>query len=295
MAKNSDRPLCFVIGPIGDDGTEVRKHADDLLLDVIKPVLEAREFGYRVKRADEDADPGMISDRMVSDIIRADLVVADLTDLNPNAFYELGIRHSRVKPVIHVARSGTVLPFDNASYRTIMVDVFGRQGIDRARTQLTTSARAIRAPDYKVSNPITQANASFQMLGSADLLDRVIQNPSERTSFHREMVRISDVVSEGDPLISGVTFNRCHILGPGFIKPQNQNTFEFCSCPSRDILIAVPPGSPIAGAIILSRNVFRQCYFDAVNVVGTPQDISDVRDGFDPITLSEWKAKVSFS
>jgi len=109
-------PLCFVVGPIGKDGSPERKHADLLLNAVIKDVLGAEEFGYKVKRADEDADPGMIGNRMISDIIHAELVVADLTDLNPNAFYELGIRHSREKPTIHVAKSGTQLPFDNAAH-----------------------------------------------------------------------------------------------------------------------------------------------------------------------------------
>src|SRR5271165_2172238 len=100
---------CFVIGPIGKDGSPERRHADLLLNAMIKHVLEAEEFGYKVKRADEDADPGMIGDRVISDIINAELVVADLTDLNPNAFYELGIRHSKEKSVIHVAKLGTQL------------------------------------------------------------------------------------------------------------------------------------------------------------------------------------------
>jgi nucleoside 2-deoxyribosyltransferase len=38
---------------------------------------------------------------MITDILHADLIVADLTDLNPNAFYELGICHSAEKPVVH--------------------------------------------------------------------------------------------------------------------------------------------------------------------------------------------------
>jgi hypothetical protein len=90
--KTPKVPLCFVIGPIGKDGTTERKHADLLLNSVIKYVLEAHEFGYKVKRADEDDDPGMIGDRVISDILGAELVVADLTDLNPNVFYELGTR-----------------------------------------------------------------------------------------------------------------------------------------------------------------------------------------------------------
>ncbi len=62
------KPLCFVIGPIGGAGTDVRKHADWLLQGLIKHVLENDEFGYNVKRADEDDHPGMINDRMISDI-----------------------------------------------------------------------------------------------------------------------------------------------------------------------------------------------------------------------------------
>jgi len=122
-AAQPTKPLCFVIGPIGADGSPERKHADLLLHAVIKHVLEADEFGYRVKRADEDADPGMIGDRMISNILDAELVVADLTDLNPNAFYELGIRHSSLKPAIHVARAGTSLPFDTVAQRTIFIDL----------------------------------------------------------------------------------------------------------------------------------------------------------------------------
>jgi hypothetical protein len=51
----------------------------------------------------------MIGDRMIADILHADLVVADLTDLNPNAFYELGIRHSAEMPAIHIVKAGTVI------------------------------------------------------------------------------------------------------------------------------------------------------------------------------------------
>jgi ribosomal protein L7/L12 len=172
--------LCFVIGPIGKDGSPERKHSDLLLNAVIKQVLQKTEFDYIVKRADEDADPGMIGDRVISDIINAELVVADLTDLNPNAFYELGIRHSTEKPAIHVARAGTALPFDNVAHRTIFVDLTDWHSIEQARERLASSARTIRTPDYKVSNPITQANASFKMRQSEDPRDQVIAQIQER-------------------------------------------------------------------------------------------------------------------
>jgi hypothetical protein len=184
MAASSDKkpkvPLCFVVGPIGKEGSLERKHADLLLHSVIKHVLEGEKFGYKVKRADEDADPGMIGDRVISDIIHAELVVADLTDLNPNAFYELGIRHSTEKPTIHIAKAGTVLPFDTVAHRTIFVDLTDWQSTEAGRLSLARFALAIKDPEYKVSNPITQANASFKMRESSDPQVRVIAELQER-------------------------------------------------------------------------------------------------------------------
>jgi hypothetical protein len=176
----SRKPLCFVIGPIGKDGSGERKHSDLLLNAVIKHVLKRDDFQYEVRRADEDADPGMIGDRVVTDIVRADLVVADLTELNPNVFYELGIRHSTEKPTIHIARLGTLLPFDNVSHRTIFVDLTDWHSIELARDRLAESARAITAPEFRVSNPITQANASFKMRQSEDPRDNLVADVQER-------------------------------------------------------------------------------------------------------------------
>jgi len=42
----------------------------------------------------------------------ADLVIADMSLLNANAFYEIGLRHMERKPIIHMFRSGEVIPFD---------------------------------------------------------------------------------------------------------------------------------------------------------------------------------------
>jgi hypothetical protein len=56
------------------------------------------------------------------------------------------------------------------------------QSIERGRAQLAASARAIQNPGFQVSNPITQANASFKMRESADPLHRVIAEIRERVN-----------------------------------------------------------------------------------------------------------------
>jgi hypothetical protein len=195
-SDSTTKHLCFIIGPIGGEGTDIRKHADWLLLGLVRPVLETEEFRYTVKRADEDTRPGMISDRIISDIRDADLIVADLTDLNPNAFYELGICHSREKPVIHIARAGTVLPFDNLGHSTIFVDISDYRSVEKARERLAASAQHINDPKHQVSNPITQANASFQMRDSADPRDQLIADMQSRLQELRPLLTARELLND---------------------------------------------------------------------------------------------------
>lgn len=177
MANEADadrKRLCFVVGPIGSSGTEIRKHADMLLHGVVREAINDADLNYDIRRADEDTRPGMINDRIIHDILNADLVIADLTDLNPNVFYELGIRHAASKPTIHIAKINTKLPFDNAGHDTIFIDVSDWHDIGNARSRLRAAIKAIDEESYRVSNPITQARASFALKESTDPKDKII-------------------------------------------------------------------------------------------------------------------------
>lgn len=61
----------------------------------------------------------MIDTQMINHLLDADLVIVDMSLLNANAFYEMGIRHMARKPVIHMFVAGTSIPFDVKSYRAI--------------------------------------------------------------------------------------------------------------------------------------------------------------------------------
>jgi hypothetical protein len=176
------RRRCFVIGPIGKEGSIERKHADMLLYAVVREALKDCDPPYEVVRSDQIADPGMITDRMIHEIMNAELVVADLTFLNANAFYELGIRHAAEKPVIHFAQADTELPFDAMTHRAILEDITSWGGIEGARQRIREAAKVIEASDYRVSNPITQANASFKMRKSADPSEQVIADLQTRVA-----------------------------------------------------------------------------------------------------------------
>lgn len=48
-----------------------------------------------------------------------DLVVADMTDLNPNVMYEVGLVHGMNTPIIMITQDVEGLPFDLRSYRAL--------------------------------------------------------------------------------------------------------------------------------------------------------------------------------
>ena len=112
------RSLCFAIGPYGEDDSATRKWSNFVHDKVLAPAMPAE---YRVKRTIDEPRSGRIWQRIEQDLEQAPLVIADLSDANPNAYFELGFRHARRKPVVHIARAGTVLPFDVRDFPVIFV------------------------------------------------------------------------------------------------------------------------------------------------------------------------------
>ncbi len=117
----SPESLCFYITPIGEEGTEVRRHADMLMRHLVEPAFQA--FGMKVVRADRIEKSGLISQQIFEHIVSARFCVVDLSFGNPNAFYELGVRHMTKLPTIQLIRKGDRIPFDVSQGRTITVDM----------------------------------------------------------------------------------------------------------------------------------------------------------------------------
>ena len=72
-----------------------------------------------VQRADSLTRPGIITNQVIQLVADADLVVADLTDHNPNVFYELAIRHALQLPLVRLIDRAQDLPFDIKVMRTV--------------------------------------------------------------------------------------------------------------------------------------------------------------------------------
>jgi len=95
----AEKKSCFAIMPIGTPGTERHRLFENVFKHIVKEALASLEV--ECDRADLMLTYGQsIPERVLERLRAADLVIADLTDKNPNVFYEVGYRHARNLPVI---------------------------------------------------------------------------------------------------------------------------------------------------------------------------------------------------
>lgn len=168
---------CFVIGPVGPPDTSIRKHADYLYNYIILPV--AVELGLECERADRISGAGWITQEIADHLLNADVVVADLSFGNPNAYYELGIRHMLLRPFVHIAREEdrANLPFDVGQTRTISFDLTDLASVEAAKQSLL---EAIKTEVNRSPNAIALPFVGAMRLAEAsrEALEKVREKPA---------------------------------------------------------------------------------------------------------------------
>lgn len=158
---------CFVLSPIGANGSEIRRHADQFFRHIVQPAC--KENGYHASRADRLDEAGVITHQILARIARAPLLIADLTSQNPNVFYELAIRHALQQPIIHMARVGEKLPFDIAGFRTIFFDLTDPDSVIEAKNTLDRYIKSLDTIPF--AGPIQIAVSVSQLESSANPQD----------------------------------------------------------------------------------------------------------------------------
>lgn len=162
---------CFVIAPIGEPGTEVRRRSDQILKHIVTPAVS--ECGYKALSADHICEPGIITTQVIQHIVEDPLVIADLTGRNPNVFYELAVRHATQKPLVQLIKKGETIPFDVAGTRTIHVDHQDLDSVEEAKREIVKQIRAVEK-DSKLVDTLISVAIDLQVL-------RQSENPEERS------------------------------------------------------------------------------------------------------------------
>ncbi len=100
------KPKVFVITPFNDDFLA-------LFSEMKNKFSEQYDF---TNAGDLDNQQNILQD-IVEGIYHSDVIIADLSGLNANVFYELGLAHAMNKKVIIITQDIGELPFDIKSYR----------------------------------------------------------------------------------------------------------------------------------------------------------------------------------
>ena len=110
-----DKKICFVVMGFGkkmDYRNSKEVDLDIIYKKIIKDLFDSLTE-YELIRADEISGSDLIDVSMYSLLLKADLVIADITTMNENAIYELGVRHA-LKPfsTIIMMQESEKIPFD---------------------------------------------------------------------------------------------------------------------------------------------------------------------------------------
>jgi hypothetical protein len=137
-----DKGECFVIAPIGEDGSSTRKRTDTVFKHIIQKAVEGQ---YEAVIAHKLEVGGMITMQIIEKIVNASLMVADLTDNNANVYYELALRHALNLPAILLIeeKQKDEIPFDLKDMRFITYDLTDLDKIENTTKELSNQIEAM--------------------------------------------------------------------------------------------------------------------------------------------------------
>lgn len=198
------KPYCFVITSFGEkenlkdielkqaagtSGSVQKINFDRIYKELVKPAIILAELEPLIES--EEKSGGIIHKTMYEKIILCEFCIADLTNLNANVYYELGMRYA-VKPfttVPIIAASHFPLPFDIASNRIFKYQVDNEFNLSDKQNDIKKLAevlleakknRSTDSPLYDLVNGIAFQNSVAH----------------EKTDIFREKVRYDDAIKE---------------------------------------------------------------------------------------------------
>lgn len=143
MDTKNKKPVVFVITPFTDEH-----------LELYKALKNEFENLYEFVNAGDTGNVQNILKDIIQPIYDADIILADLTGLNSNVMYELGIAHTMNKKTIMITQDNLDgLPFDLKQYRTQRYTTHFT-GFNNLRSFLSASFDSAIKGSAVFSNPV---------------------------------------------------------------------------------------------------------------------------------------------
>lgn len=211
VSQATEAKLCFVVMGFGKKTDYETGRTLDLnatYREIIKPA--AITAGLRCIRADEVMHSGHIDLAMYEMLLRAELVIADISTGNPNALYELGVRHA-LKPfsTIVMKESKGKLHFDLNHTNTFTYDHLGEDiGASEARRAIQDLSSLInevlntQRPDSPVYTFIPRL---IQPRMSDEQIEALIQQSEDSEEHFAYILEAAESAMRADQFDAAVT------------------------------------------------------------------------------------------
>lgn len=124
----------------------------EIFNNVHKSAVIGSRLGYRCVRS--NIRTGAFIKDILMQLNQADVVLADLTDMNPNVFYELGVRHTLRNRTILVSQTMDDVPSDLRQYGVITYETTPN-GVVEYKKNLNNLLRDIRDDPDRADNPVS--------------------------------------------------------------------------------------------------------------------------------------------
>jgi tetratricopeptide repeat protein len=279
------KPHVFVVMPFGikevqpatqasqNEPAKPNINADfDKIYDLlIKPALTKAECVPF--RADKEPGAGDIRTDMYFELVTADVILADISILNPNVFYELGVRHGvRPRGVLMIHGGWAKRPFDVAPDRTF--DYNGKLFVEAALSESDSEKRlsaevdrlatvlkaaldvdnqTIGSPVYKEMVGLKEVDWSKIKTARAKYFGEVFVNLSAQLEIAKLNGWPGDILTLADD--APTRYHRAKLLWEGANALSSMHRFDAAQTVLEDLLLLEPEhrGALTQYGLVLSR------------------------------------------
>jgi hypothetical protein len=142
--QKSMKNNCFILMSFSNDRLPVYKNA-------IEPACV--EANYKPIRVDIVEGHFNINKKIIEYLFLSPLIIAEITDKNPNVFYELGISNAIGNKTVMISQKPDDIPFDIRNYRCIIYTQT-TDGLTFLKNKLIESIMTFKSWSRNPSNPV---------------------------------------------------------------------------------------------------------------------------------------------
>jgi len=203
------KKICFVIMGFGkkkDPNSNRTIDLDETFKKIIRPAVNSA--GFVCVRADEISESGIIDRSMYALLMKAELVIADISTYNPNAIYELGVRHA-VKPysTIIIKEEDSNIAFD-ISHNKILS--YKHLGNEISNAEAIKSVRELKALIITVTeNPLIDSplytfipKVAQPMLSEEDYNEIIGELKEKEDSIYALMEKAKELMKQNNFILA---------------------------------------------------------------------------------------------